>query len=125
MSVYDYVDEDMERRIGVVKVTLATFRSALRKFRRRAPDAPLTYEVRLLSLWSDKGEKSIELVAQGELPELIKRAEVEYMSINKRGDIQAIFSISVVLVPGVTVSLPDRFFIEYTENFKKRPLAIH
>lgn len=75
----------------------------------RSPDS-LTYGISLSSLWSDKGEEDVTLKAAGPVADIIKQAEEEFKKINRRSDVQADYSVSVVFDNGVQLSLPKELW---------------
>ena len=87
----------------------------------RDPDC-LTYTIKLNSLWASEGEESHTLTARGRLKELVDRANMEFMRINQRSDVQAELSVYVVLSDGsrdgvVRVPLPRELYKKF--EFKR------
>lgn len=88
----------------------------------RRPARSLKFTIRLNSLWRNEGEHSHEITARGQLVSLIKRAEDEYMHMNRRSDVQADYSVSLVVQIGkddaVFIPLPETFWSMYKHQYK-------
>ncbi len=93
------LEEDLRKAEEVKKLLAAA----------RNPDT-LTYSVTLSSLWSDKGEEDVTLKAAGPVADIIKQAEEEFKKINRRSDVQADYSVSVVFDNGEQRILPKELW---------------
>jgi hypothetical protein len=74
---------------------LAKAKRAVAKFVERGE--PFTYEVHLHNLWADHGGKHTVTTTRGSLAEAIENAEAEFMKVNNRGDVQARYTILILL----------------------------
>lgn len=78
----------------------------------RADFKDARYRVELQSLWEDHGEKSIQFNYHGSIDEAIKKAEHDYKETNKRSDIQAKYSVAILL-GDMYVPIPETFWRQY------------
>ena len=69
------------------------------------------YVVRLRSLWEAEGEKSVEVKHRGNLPDVIDKAEKEYLSTNHRSNIQAEYGVRIGVGNGF-YEVPKEFWEE-------------
>lgn len=87
----------LETRTATLKEKLAEAQKCKRILARAAVSRKLTFKVVLASLWADHGEKAVVLVEQDELENIMKKAIAEFMKINDRTDVQAKYSVYVLL----------------------------
>lgn len=76
------------------------------------------YRVTLHSCWADHGEQTITAHTTGSLEDAIKNAESEFKDINKRSDVQAIYTVQIVLGQNV-YQLPKFSWEQYIEKNRK------
>jgi len=75
-----------------------------------------TYAVNLISLWEDQGEKPVRIKHKGTLEEAIKIAESDFKKVNNRGDVQAVYSVSLILGKRGKVPIFDEYWKMYKES---------
>lgn len=70
------------------------------------------YNVHLHSLWTNDGEQDVTISHKGSLEEAIKIAEKEFMAVNKRVDVQALYLIGLQLGESNQL-VPECFWQQY------------
>jgi hypothetical protein len=81
------------------------------------------YVIHLRTLWPPipphvHGEDNVDLNYHGSLANGIKEAERQFLRINQRADIQAIYSIELVL-DGNAYSIPENFWWDFKTDYSK------
>lgn len=87
----------LETRTTTLKEKLAEAQKCKRILARAAASGKLTFKVVLVSLWADEGEKSVVLVEQDELGSVMEKAIAQFMKVNNRSDVQANYSVYVLI----------------------------
>lgn len=76
------------------------------------------YKVSINSCWADYNEKSTVTTHAGSLEDAILKAESEFKDTNQRSDVQAGYSVQIVLGPH-ECPLPESYWKQYTQNWKQ------
>ncbi len=111
--IYNAISEELLGRLRKSRRITRNLEEALADFKKRRKNGGLTFLVALNSLWSKEGEKNIKVKTKGDLKEAIEEAEEKFKKINHRQDVQADYSIFVLLANGVRIRLSEDFWDEY------------
>lgn len=76
----------------------------------------LTYEVWLESLWKREGEQDLIYTATGELSKVILAAEDAFMKKNNRTDVQAIYTVSIILDDKHSILLEENVWKSFCQK---------
>jgi hypothetical protein len=113
----EHLQGALDTRVQTLKAKLAEGRRARNILDRQIRSGKITYKIVLVSLWADHGDKAVMLVEEGNLEELMKKAIAEFMKINRRSDVQANYSVYVLLKDKtkdlLNVPVPEEFWRQY------------
>jgi hypothetical protein len=108
------VKKGMLESIENLKATLKECKKALRDF--ESGKSPMSYRVFLRSLWRDYDEKDVKIRHDGPLDAAVKAAENKFRRVNHRSDVQASYSVCIIVNNLVVYQVPDKM----VEKVKER-----
>jgi hypothetical protein len=73
------------------------------------------YVVRLRSLWEKEGEMTVTTGHHGTLKDAIEKAEENFKSVNHRGDVQASYTVRILL-GDASYHIPEEYWREFREK---------
>ena len=103
----------LETTVNGVESTLRSLRKTKRSLERMITRGePLTYRVKLISLWAQEGEKSAEVEGTKPLKEIFDEVIKEFLKINSRSDVQASYVVKAV-VGSQALPVDKKYWQEY------------
>lgn len=85
----------LECEAGIAERNAARHREALKSFS-EDPDG-ITFQVQLISLWANEGEKEVLARSRVSIKRAIQQAQARFKTVNKRGDVQAKYVVHVLV----------------------------
>jgi len=111
MQLKQYLKQALTQQISYLEKCLSITTESLERLKRLNTNNA-EYVVNLRSLWEDSGERSTETRHKGRLDEAISRSESEFLKTNNRSDIQAEYSVKIV-IGSSEYTIPEDFYIDF------------
>ena len=112
MQLRSHLREILANSLAELDTQTAQTQMALRLLETAKPRR-MTYSISIKSLW--EGEKQISITCAGSLRQAIESAESQFMRVNRREDVQADYSVEVVLGE-ITCPIPEELFRRYKKK---------
>lgn len=118
-SLIETTRRDLETRVKRLRGELEAAEADLAVLASVKAGDPLTYDVYMSSVYTQFDEKSVSYTGTGSLKEVIKAAADKFKRVNRRSDVSASFSVSIVLPSGTHVSVPESQWGKFAKKFGK------
>jgi hypothetical protein len=118
MDMKEYLDQKIRDEIKKSKIETEQKNNSL-KVLNQTDLANASYVVKIVSAWTGdstyKGEKNTNFGEKGNIAEVIKKAEKEFMKINNRSDVEGSYKVGIRL-GDITYYLPPSYWEKYTKR---------
>jgi len=112
MQLRSHLREILANSLAELDTQTAQTQMALRLLETAKPGR-MTYSISIKSFW--EGEQQVSITYSGSLRRAIESAESQFMRVNRRGDVQAAYSVGVVLGE-ITCPIPEELFRRYKKK---------